>query len=440
MTSRPPYSRLIQHLGRRTSSGDFLPVIDGLRFVALWPVVLYHVITHLEGADPTAFGASGFSADMARHGEYGLHMFFIMSGFILGVPFARAYFQGGRIPLRKYFLRRLTRVEPPYVLIMIGLWLMYPLAGMASTQELAPHLGAGLLYAHGMVYADLNPVNQVAWSLEVEVQFYLLMPLLASVFRIRDVRLRRQLLVAGIVASTGVAHLVVGGSSWMPLSLIDYLNLFLVGLLLADLFVVGGGRTGTSLVGDAAFVSGLVALVLVPVGTPAATLVSPLGSAAMIGGAMHGRSIRRVLESPPIFVVGGMCYSVYLCHLAVILLLSPYVVSAIDLSSPTLEVLARAAVFLAAILAVSVAFFVLVERPCMRPDWPQRVGLAFRTARGRLRTRGRELVPEAAPAFARSGEVAVAVESVSFQGTPPIYRSMQGERASHSSAAPLPRS
>jgi hypothetical protein len=102
--------------------------------------------------------------------------------------------------------------------------------------------------------------------------------------------------------------------------------------------------------------------------------------------------------------------------------------------------LARAAVFLAAILAVSVAFFVLVERPCMRPDWPQRVGLAFRTARGRLRTRGRELVPEAAPAFARSGEVAVAVESVSFQGTPPIYRSMQGERASHSSVALLPRS
>jgi peptidoglycan/LPS O-acetylase OafA/YrhL len=393
--SPPRSSGLVQHLGRRTSSGDFLPVVDGLRFVALWPVVLYHVITHLEGADPTGFGASGFSADLARHGEYGLHLFFMLSGFILGVPFARAHLQGNRIPLRKYFLRRLTRVESPYLLIMVGLWLIYPLAGMTSMTELTPHLGAGLLYAHGMIYADLNPVNQVAWSLEVEVQFYLLMPLLASVFRIRDASLRRQLLLAGIVASIGVAHLV-GGSSWMPLSLIDYLNLFLVGLLLADLYVVRGGRLATSFLGDAAFVAGLLALVLVPVGSPAGTLASPLGSAAMIGGAMSGRLTRRALESPPIFVVGGMCYSVYLCHLAVILLLSPHLLGAVHLSNPTLEVLARASVFLVAILVVSLVYFLLIERPCMRPDWPQRVREALRSARDRLRLRERELVPETA--------------------------------------------
>ena len=407
--SRPRDSWLARHLGRRTSSGDFLPVIDGLRFVALWPVVLYHVITHLEGADVTNFRASGISADVARHGEYGLHVFFMLSGFILGVPFARAYLRGGTVRLGKYFLRRLTRVEPPYVLAMVGLWLIYPLAGLASSAELAPHLGAGLLYSHGMIYAGLNPVNEVAWSLEVEVQFYLLMPLLGSVFRIVDPGVRRALLLAGIVATTGVAHLVVGESSWMSLSLLDYLYLFLIGLLLADLFVVGGGRSATSFLGDAAFASGLVALALVPVGSPAGTLVSPLGCAAMVAGAMNGRLIRRFLESPPVYVVGGMCYSVYLCHLAVILLVSPSILAAVQSSSPTLEVLLRTLAFLGAIFIVSLVFFVLVERPCMRPDWPKRAVRALGASRRAVdRVRDR-LVP-------------LPARQVTVRETPPIPR------------------
>ena len=72
---------------RITTQKRFIPQIDGLRSVAISSVVLYHIFAALErGAIPSP--AFHPDADLSKRG---VELFFAISGFILGVPFASRY-------------------------------------------------------------------------------------------------------------------------------------------------------------------------------------------------------------------------------------------------------------------------------------------------------------------------------------------------------------
>jgi peptidoglycan/LPS O-acetylase OafA/YrhL len=63
---------------------------------------------------------------------------------------------------------------------------------------------------HCLIYGNENPINGVTWSLEVEVQFYILMPLLALVYLIGNRVARRTVLIGSIalaaLASSPLYH------------------------------------------------------------------------------------------------------------------------------------------------------------------------------------------------------------------------------------------
>ena len=98
---------------RITTSGQFIPEIDGLRFVAISLVILHHVALYISIRQQRDEGL--FSL-----GQHGVELFFAISGFILAVPFALQHLRGNRpVRLRSYFWRRFTRIEPPYLLSLI---------------------------------------------------------------------------------------------------------------------------------------------------------------------------------------------------------------------------------------------------------------------------------------------------------------------------------
>src|SRR4051812_49366863 len=107
---------LERRLSRRTTSGRIIREIDGLRFVAITFVVLFHL-----GGLVKAHAAGGTSSllRVVNTGGYGVQLFFVVSGFVLSLPFAAHRLRNGRVvSLRAYFLRRLTRLEPPYIVVM----------------------------------------------------------------------------------------------------------------------------------------------------------------------------------------------------------------------------------------------------------------------------------------------------------------------------------
>src|SRR5438270_8947414 len=108
---------LLARLSRETSSGRFIPEMDGLRFVAISMVVLFHLNGYLTAK--TAFYEHGPMAQRdwlcraALVGSHGVELFFLISGFILALPFAAHHLAGApAVNLQKYYLRRLTRLQP----------------------------------------------------------------------------------------------------------------------------------------------------------------------------------------------------------------------------------------------------------------------------------------------------------------------------------------
>jgi peptidoglycan/LPS O-acetylase OafA/YrhL len=141
-------------------------------------------------------------------GHFGVQLFFVISGFVLALPFAQHYIDGGRpVKIKDYFLRRLTRLEPPYIIsLIIYVIVRFYFAGYNIDKiiELWPHFWAHVFYVHGFIYGSISQpgyvsVNHVTWSLEMEVQFYILAPLLANVFRITSPAVRRGVMIGAIV-------------------------------------------------------------------------------------------------------------------------------------------------------------------------------------------------------------------------------------------------
>src|SRR5579864_3453549 len=112
--------RIINALSRVTSSGAFIPVIDGLRFVAISSVFLYHLVGYVIAKSPVACAEARMDTWLGvalDKGWFGVNLFFLISGFIISLPFAAHHLEQRRpVSLRSYYLRRVTRLEPPFII------------------------------------------------------------------------------------------------------------------------------------------------------------------------------------------------------------------------------------------------------------------------------------------------------------------------------------
>ena len=123
---------LLDRIRRITRDGRWIPEIDGLRFVAIMSVLLFHLYGELQDRSGRVIPVEPRYEGLFRpvlNGNCGVSLFFIISGFVLALPFARHFLAGaGAVSLRKYFMRRVTRLEPPYllsVLLFLGLFIVY---------------------------------------------------------------------------------------------------------------------------------------------------------------------------------------------------------------------------------------------------------------------------------------------------------------------------
>lgn len=354
-----------------TSGRRFIPEIDGLRFIAIAVVVLHHsrvvrLFPHPEEA--------GRLNDLLEIGRHGVQLFFVISGFLLALPFARTRLCGGRpVSVKTYFYRRLTRLEPPYVLLLLIAYVLFVAAHGRGDLSLWKNLLAGLVYQHSSITGEANVLFMPAWSLEVEVQFYVLTPLLTWVFAIRPQALRRATLVAALVGAAALSAVVPPSVSRYHLSVLGNFQYFFAGYLLADLFIVDWKEQLTrSSRWDLVTIGGWPLLVLLFLsGGWAAHVLSPLLVLALYVAALRGKVTSWAVSRPAITAIGGMCYTIYLVHSFVLGAMSrvaqPLLPAGAAFATRWLVYLAVA---LPAVLLVSAIYFVVVERPCMNPEWP----------------------------------------------------------------------
>jgi peptidoglycan/LPS O-acetylase OafA/YrhL len=153
---------------RSQRAGRF-PAFDGLRACAACLVLAYHSLL------ATGVTQHGLLATVTAELKGAVTIFFVISGFLLYVPYARAIAAGEELPgWRSYLRRRAARILPGY-------WVALLVLSLTT-------FGAAFIGAHWWRYWGLTQIYEpstvmnglpVAWSLCVEVTFYIVLPVLA---------------------------------------------------------------------------------------------------------------------------------------------------------------------------------------------------------------------------------------------------------------------
>ncbi len=378
-------------LKRKTHSTNFIPEIDGLRFFAIITVVLFHLNTALSrnvglGVD-LGIAALGGKESFLNLGwwvvrlDLGVKVFFAISGFVLALPFLRYGVLGEvkKVSIGSYFIRRLTRLEPPFVISLILFLFVHLLVKHDSWGEMGSHFLAGLVYLHGLIFGEPNPINPVTWSLEVEAQFYVLVPLLFwIVFQLRNHGLRLLLIVSLVIlAIFAKNYFFHAGDTRFSATILSYFGNFGVGIIFAYFYVLDKSNffksksSGYDVLGCVAMFG--VFYFYKPQHDIMNNVIFNLSVFGMMLTAFKGKLLNYFYTRSWVYIIGGMCYSIYLLHYAFFHLLVPYTSKFSLGMGYTIDYGLQVLVAIPVMLMVSTIFYVLIERPCMDKDWPKKL-------------------------------------------------------------------
>ena len=329
-----------EHTGRATH----LSALDGVRAVAAFGVIA----THAGFNSGRSLDDGPFAPFLARL-DFGVTLFFLLSGFLLYQPFAAAAVRRTTEPdIRAFWWRRALRVFPAYwVAVAVTLALL-------STRTATPGDWLNyLLMTQTYDGHNVDPSLTQMWTLAVEISFYALLPVIVRASRrlprarTTTDAVRTQVGLLAALAVTALAanittHLLSGDASagllWLPV----YLDWFALGMALALLVQVPEHRLGRARVlreyaaapATCWVIGGLLFwLATLPVAGPRNLLPTSMwewtikhylyGAAAfcfllpLVAGATTRAS--RVLGSRPARWLGVRSYGIYLWHLPILL-------------------------------------------------------------------------------------------------------------------------
>ncbi|MES1219444.1 MAG: acyltransferase [Bacteroidota bacterium] len=361
-------SIFLEKFRRITSAESYMPEIDGLRFVAVFWVVFWMHTTNF--VNVKFFNQELFPPYVVGtilEGTHGVSLFFMISGFILGLPFARHFILGEKkVSLKNYYLRRITRLEPPYLAALLIAFSGLVFIKKESFTELLPHLGASAIYCHNLIYGTKSTILGIAWSLEVEVRFYLLAPFMAYLYKIKGKALRYLIFITLIIIFTSIGFT----SLYQKLPMfIPSLGWFLTGMLLCDFYLNKIPLPGKSIYW---FVAGLLIFIFSPFLLTLYIFIPFLMKMALLAVFFYvgitNERMKKLLSIQWVTIIGGMCYSIYLLQFIIMSGSNPLLLK-IKFSHPAVAFFAYSFSIVVFVLAGSMIFYKLIEQPCMRKNW-----------------------------------------------------------------------
>ncbi|MBK6802699.1 acyltransferase [Novosphingobium sp.] len=339
-----------------------LDALTGIRGIAAWGVVLYHIRLSLVSVLPEPV------IDALGKGYLAVDLFFILSGFVIWYNYAARLQMGGWHEARLFLWRRFARVWPLHGAIL-GAFVVFAAMLLATGRDTSGYplaeLPLHILLIQNWGLTDELAWNHPAWSISTEFAAYLLFPLL--VFAARWDRLSSRVLLALAALLAAGLHLLFAltgrdslGADIARMGLWRCLAGFVMGMILCLLWqrwrdawrrVAPAAATAC-----AAIVASAWTLDLPETGwVPAAFLTGLLALALGRG------PLARIMGSPALTWLGEISYSTYLAHFLLFIL---YKIAFVDAS---LQLgWAGLAGYLALVLGASAGLYYGLEKPAQR--------------------------------------------------------------------------
>ena len=287
----------------------YIPELDGLRGIAVLAVVIYHCHPRLAGT--WLYGASLW-------GWSGVNLFFVLSGFLI----TSILIESREKPryFRNFYGRRVLRIWPVYVLVLVVVYLEAPwFIGLAIPEAVktAPWL-AYLLFLQNLFHLALPPALGQTWSLAIEEQYYFVWAPIVRFLR------RPWMLVcslcAAVIASPLIRH---AHPHWLtPTHTLIHLDGIAFGSLLAlGLHRLAWSRRAWLSLGLIGMVVGFLAAATIAGGTAYLDSALAVGFAGAVLAAIASTGTRNPLNAAlrrgPLRFYGRISYGLYMIHIGV---------------------------------------------------------------------------------------------------------------------------
>jgi len=328
---------------------------NALRAVAALGVVAAHTLTTSPLTSLPKFVVENLATGVA--------LFFVISGFLLWRPFAASLGDRAKVSVKRFAANRALRIVPLYTVVVLVVFF----ATEAHPAEALLRLFRALSFTGVYAGDDLLPV---AWSLDDEVAFYLLLPVLFLVLMAWRRPPQRLVLGVGIIGALSVISLVALALTPQDLAItggpLTKFHLFGLGMLLASLHVrwpryglsprmLALGAAGVIV---AFSVSGFAYEQHMFLFNPVCGVASFLFVGVVAFSGPQAR-LTRVLSLRPLVFLGEISYGIYLWHEAIHhvlfnegILSSSYVPGFLELAMCT--------------IALATGTYYLVEKPALR--------------------------------------------------------------------------
>ena len=371
---------------------QYIPAIDGLRALAVIAVMLYHLgFTWIPG------------------GFLGVDLFFVISGYVITRLLLDSIEQSGGLDLRGFYLARTRRLLPALIFtlttttIAIGIWAPDTIKRLLTDMpfSLTGTMNWWLVARHQDYFESIGrpPLLQHTWSLAVEVQFYLLWPLILFFILKRLGKSRIPIAALVIAAASGITLLLVSfsldASNASKVSHVYFgtdthsIGLFL-GAALAVSWIPQNFTTQVSKkaqdfidgIGVFGFIGIIATFLLIDETKPTlykiAFPLAGLFGASIIMSVVHPASrFAPILQNPIFLWIGQRSYAMYLWHWIIFQVTRP----SVDLAGQMWALYALRILIVFALADISLRY---VEQPIRRGAlklWLK--GLKYRTKRER---------------------------------------------------------
>jgi peptidoglycan/LPS O-acetylase OafA/YrhL len=407
--------------------------LEGLRAFAALGVVTLHT-TYLIGHALFNEYTYPWLASFWVFGNTGVQLFFVLSGFLLFLPYARAMLFQERWPkTRTFYMRRALRILPGYYFSLLLLVFFVQRTYLLPSHW--PQLFLFLTFFMESSSATFRQINVPYWSLGTEVQFYLLLPFVAlgmyalvkRVAHSPEKRLLAALLTCAALIVIGLAVRYVGlhvlpGETGFPGVLLSigqfflfgvtgkYWEDFAIGMAVSLCFVYAQhperGQSLRERVRRLSWLSGLAALVVltfcafwnfrtsyptpqldfllpfVPYRAWLLDFVVALGWGLLIATIVFGNPLFKApFETRLMRSLGTISYAIYLWHFPLLSIFRKYIFAHLAVTSVPLSFLLYGSFFALVVLPWCAGVYYFVERPFMllkdrRPPGQKRVETA----------------------------------------------------------------
>ena len=309
----------------------YIPALDGIRTLAVIAVVLYHL-----------------NMTWAQGGLQGVTVFFVLSGYLITHLMLVEHDGTGRIDLKDFWVRRLRRLMPAIVAVIVVTAALCTLFNHVMLTKMRGDILPSLLFFNNwwQILRDVSYFNALGdpsplthfWSLAIEEQFYLIWPLaLVVAFRLgcRKRAVRRGVLV--VAAASALAMSVLYDPAADPSRVYYGTDTRIFSLLLGAWLAFVPERARKRVDGavpgghglDIASLAGLCLIMVLTNGYTAfqyrgGTLLASLFACGLIAACLRdGSPLARLFSAKPLVWLGKRSYGIYLWHYPLLLLMNP---------------------------------------------------------------------------------------------------------------------